>query len=1243
MNPAERRIHPRYPLHLSATVRVPGFGSRACTVRDFCLGGMFLGIGADEASLLGGGHPPERGTDLLIELALDEEGTRRGYRFQARVARAVQGGIGVSFVDPDPVAVAALQRRALAFQKARTVTPAPRPGGRPEAEVRRIHAAVRELVAERLKGLLAPFFPDVRREMIEVANTTATFLNQASYFEANAALSSAAEQIRETFVKGVLAEVDGLVSPEKEEPEESLLALSAEDLTLVDQSDFEDMLATSAVAARAEERFRKPLTELQRRIATLVEVPLDISSCPLAPGVFADAFRAGVTRLGLHRRALEVVYRVFERTAVHGLGSFYDSVNGLLEREGVEPLAPPKPTVVQRPARPAPAPTPQEGPATRPSPEPAPAPGPAWPAASGGPAPGPAPQPAPGAGAFQGATPQAGPALPPSAVPHPGILPPEGGSPPSVPFYGPGLPWTVPPVGGQASSRAGDPFRVAQALMALAGTPVGNAPPGPDGRAPALPGTREATNTEVLDALAALQVRDLSEAPHEGVATPLQDRLVEQLARGDAHRRPTRLAVSQKPVLDLVGRFLDSVSDDLVLAEAVKQRVARVGNALHRAALRDEGLLDDDAHPARRLLDQLGELDARQGPDATVWRRDVDPLLDRIAENFGDEPAAFAEAAHALEEILREDRQRYRANVDEVVKTAQRQHAVLRSRRKDEAARPLPPELAEWAARARRLRAGDRLELWAGTPRAERTTLAWVSDDQSTFAFVNRRGEKAASLSLQEVAMELRRGMARPVDQPEGPLVQRAMDRVLEDVHRKVESRAQRDGTTGFLNARTFEHSLTSAMADGSKRRVSHALCRVDLDHFRALTDHHGAAAGDAAIAAVARAISEVLPESATAARVAPDAIGVLLPDTSIDDAEAQAEAFRRVVRDLEFRFDEQTVPVTASVGVVAVPPDAEQARDLIRASESACRAAQDAGGDRVQRYGFDDSMVNRHEGLVHALKQLQRALDAGHIGLRGQRIVPIGGDGSLAPHWEVLLELKDEEGQTVPAAHVAAAAEHYGHAAALDRLIIRTTLQWMADHPEEVEEAGGLAINLSGQTLADDTLGNYVLDQLMQTRVPPSKVLFEVSETAAVTRMSSAQQFVRTLQDFGCRFCIDDFGSGQASFAYLRQLPVEYVKIDGQFVRDMVENENDYAVVKSINDVAHVMGKLTIAEFVHSEAVLERLKVLGVDYAQGYWLGRPRSLGDGTGYDRTVPLARAADLADAGLTLQIATGGPAR
>jgi diguanylate cyclase (GGDEF)-like protein len=1185
---------------------------------------MFLGIGAEEADLLGGGRPPERGTDLLIELAIEEEGTQRGYRFQARVARAVQGGIGVSFVDPDPVAVAALQRRSMEFQKARAVTPARRPGGRPEGEVRRIHAALHDLVADRLKGLLAPFFHDVRREMVEVANTSGTFLNQSSYFEANAALAQAADQIRETFQKGVLAEVDGLVSPGKEEPEANLLALSADDLALVDQSDFEDMLATSEVAARAEERFRKPLTELQRRIATLVQVPLDISACPLAPGVFADAFRAGVTRLGLHRRALEVVYRVFERTAVHGLGSFYDSVNGLLEREGVEPLAPPKPTVVQRPARPTPAPSPQDGPPAMPSPEPASSHGPGWPAPSAGPVAGPAPPP---------------------TVPHPGILPPEGGAPPSVPFYGPGLPWAVPPVGGQASSRAGDPFRVAQALMALAGMPggAGAASPGPEAGPSGQPGPRDATMTEVLDALSALQVRDLSEASHEGVATPLQDRLVEQLSRGDARRRPTRLAPNQKPVLDLVGRFLDSVSDDLMLAEAVKQRVARVGNALHRAALRDERVLDDAAHPARRLLDQLGELDARQGPDATVWRREVDPLLDRIAENFGDEPEAFAEAARALEEILGDDRQRYRANVDQVVKTAQRQHAILRSRRKEEAARPLPPELAEWGARARRLRVGDRLELWAGTPRAERTTLAWVSDDQSTFAFVNRRGEKAASLSLQEVAMELRRGMARPVDQPEGPLVERAMDRVLEDVHRRVESRAQRDGTTGFLNARTFEQSLAGAMADANRRRVSHALCRVDLDRFRALTDNHGAAAGDAAVAAVARAISGILPESATAARVAADAIGVLLPDTSIEDAEEQAEAFRRAVRDLEFRFDDQTVPVTASVGIVAVPPDAEQPRDLVRASESACRAAQDAGGDRVQRYGFDDSVVNRHEGLVHALKQLQRALDAGHIGLRGQRIVPIGGDGSLAPHWEVLLELKDEEGQTVPAAHVAAAAEHYGHAAALDRLIIRTTLQWMADHPEETEQAGGLAINLSGQTLADDTLGNYVLDQLMQTRVPPSKVLFEVTETAAVTRMSSAQQFVRTLQDFGCRFCIDDFGSGQASFAYLRQLPVEYVKIDGQFVRDMVENENDYAVVKSINDVAHVMGKLTIAEFVHSEAVLEKLKELGVDYAQGYWLGRPRSLGEDTGYDRTVPLTGAADLADAGLTLQIATGGPSR
>jgi two-component system CheB/CheR fusion protein len=312
---------------------------------------------------------------------------------------------------------------------------------------------------------------------------------------------------------------------------------------------------------------------------------------------------------------------------------------------------------------------------------------------------------------------------------------------------------------------------------------------------------------------------------------------------------------------------------------------------------------------------------------------------------------------------------------------------------------------------------------------------------------------------------------------------------------------------------------------------------------------------------------------------------------------------------------------LTASVGVVALGADGLHARDLLQAAQSACRAAKDAGHDRVRVFEPGDEGVRRRQEQRGALAHLSQALEEGRVALRCQPIVPLAAEAGRLPHLEILLGVKDADGRLVPPTELVAAAEQYEQAVALDRLVIRETLRWMSERGSELGRIGGCAVNLSPQSLADEGLAGFVIDQLMQSRVPPGKLVFEVTETAATAGLSSAQQFMRTLGDLGCRFSLDDFGSGHTSFAYLKGLPVDFVKIDGLFVHGLGENPQDYAVVKSINEIAHVMGKQTIAEHVHSHEVLEQLKSIGVDYAQGYWLGEPRNLDLHGVFDRTVPL----------------------
>ena len=235
--------------------------------------------------------------------------------------------------------------------------------------------------------------------------------------------------------------------------------------------------------------------------------------------------------------------------------------------------------------------------------------------------------------------------------------------------------------------------------------------------------------------------------------------------------------------------------------------------------------------------------------------------------------------------------------------------------------------------------------------------------------------------------------------------------------------------------------------------------------------------------------------------------------------------------------------------------------------------------------------------------------LDNGRCVLLRQRIAPIAIDDDSKPHYELLLALKDDDGNLSGPGEFLEAAERDQQMMVVDKWVVKTALTWLGENRGALLESAGYGINLAGGTLSEPKFIEYVVEQLNETAVPPGKVLFEVTETAAISALSVAVDFIRTLKEYGCRFCLDDFGTGYASFSYLKTLPLDYVKIDGMFVRDIVDNPSDLAVVRSINEIGHFLGKRTVAEYVESEAILERLREIGVDYAQGYAIERPTPL----------------------------------
>jgi len=347
-----------------------------------------------------------------------------------------------------------------------------------------------------------------------------------------------------------------------------------------------------------------------------------------------------------------------------------------------------------------------------------------------------------------------------------------------------------------------------------------------------------------------------------------------------------------------------------------------------------------------------------------------------------------------------------------------------------------------------------------------------------------------------------------------------------------------------------------------------------------------------------------------TLARLGGDEFGVLMEHCSLEQARRVAEALRQATEDFRFLWEGKRFGIGVSIGLVPITEASEGVSGVLRAADSACYAAKDAGRNRIQVYHPADAELARRRGEMRWVTRIPRALEEDRFCLYFQPIAQVSGpDGETRRHYELLLRLKDEEGRIVRPKDFLPAAERYRLTPRIDRWVVSTALTYLADRPSALEHLFLCAINLSGHSFADKDFLGFVIRQLEQTGVPPHKLCFEITETAAIASLACASRFIKTLEDRGCWFALDDFGTGLSSFAYLKNLPVRFLKIDGAFVKGIVENAIDLAMVSSIHEIAHVMGKQTIAEFVENVTILDRLRELGVDYAQGYALGHPKPL----------------------------------
>lgn len=1288
-----KRAHIRHAVDMNGKLAGEGFHDQTCRIADFCLGGMLVLFDGREA------RPPshlERGSPVAVTVQVDGTRGRRDITLPARVARTLDEGLGLSFDQPNPSDLLALQNQVRAMVDGGREARQRRPRVAPEPVLDSIRGLVHEHLEERLGG----FFPLVREQLAAEADKALTNEEQHLWFEAGKVLAERAERLTRDFLRVSTRPLEALVAGagaaaargRTSQAGEDAFAGSGGKLSLVDKELFEDWLTLKVMASRAEGHMHEQLLPLQLRFDELLGISLSARRNPLHPAVFCSAFGEALKPLGLKKKTDRVVLAIFEAEVVSQLEALYRDVNAAMAEAGVLPdldigryLSEHYPGSSSGKEE-----TPEETTPEKSAPE----------ANDSGQVPA---EPGPS----RTAPAASGPANRATVESATAVME-------AAPQNAAGLFAQQQQIANQAygavsrilSSRNLSRVRSRQA----------------DDRASA-PDAPVAPAEVVSRALERLQQDGTADA-----ATPLPERVSQ--AVGEGGESPMALDSEVEAASEVIHHLFEGIAGNPALSESVRHAIKRLEVPFLRLLLMDEAFLQEDAHPARQVLNRIAHLGVRGSARLADHEQAINRHVEDVVHNFSNNINVFDDTLKNLDELVNEQKRLYQRNLKRVTESCEGRQKVVEARREvnraleqriggrqvprallalvDAGWRELlvqtllregpdsdawgkylgvlddmqvyatsvpdqtalsdllslikqglarvdetqtqnpalvaelrrllsvkvresegPPPLAEvpagmvdasdpvdvgdtdeqvrrWHRRAQRHEPGDWFDLGSDEDNVQQVRLAWTDTDRQLFVFVNHQGMKIQEFSLEEFATHLRDGRLTPIDSLDAPAVDRGLEVMVQRVYSQMAHQATHDELTGLLNRREFERRVRQRLASGEERVDNASLAHLDLDQFKVINNTAGPEAGDTLLRELGQLLHEAFPGLLTA-RLGGDEFAVWLEGIGPDAAVRAVELFKDRVESQRFSLGGQAQAVTFSGGLAQRQGPEDTAGNLMQAADSACQGAKESGRNRLHRYQPDDEQMAKRDDTMIWAARLTEALDRDQLQLRCQRIEPMNGDGP--PAYEVLISVQGENGELIPPAEFVQAAERYNRMHAVDRWVITNVLRWMHAHPDVVNQVDHMSINLSGHSLNDPTLTEFLFEQFQRYPVPRGRVCFEVTETTAITSLEDAADFIQALQDMGCRFSLDDFGSGLASYRYLKHLPVNYIKIDGSFILDVNDDPADLALVRSINEMGHLMGKQTIAECVEDDAVRASLAEIGVDFVQGFGVERPRML----------------------------------
>jgi diguanylate cyclase (GGDEF)-like protein/PAS domain S-box-containing protein len=431
------------------------------------------------------------------------------------------------------------------------------------------------------------------------------------------------------------------------------------------------------------------------------------------------------------------------------------------------------------------------------------------------------------------------------------------------------------------------------------------------------------------------------------------------------------------------------------------------------------------------------------------------------------------------------------------------------------------------------------------------------------------------------------------------------------ELSNQLSHQATHDVLTGLLNRREFEYRIKHAIHDAKLNGTEYSLLHMDLDQFKVINDTCGHSAGDELLKQYSAKLARLLRQDDVLARIGGDEFGLLLENSSTQRASDIAARIQDLAQTFRFIWEDKTFSVGISIGLIDINHQSKSVMHVISRVDAACHMAKESGRRRIYIHNEEDKALHERQGEMEWTPRITKALEEQRMVLYYQPITARGEMADFAKHYEILLRMLDESGTLVPPGAFLPAAERYNLIAAIDRWVISAYFRWLAEHPLHLHALELGSVNLSGNSLSDDRCLNHIEEQLREYAIPPGKICFEVTETEAIADLGKATRFINRLKDHGCKFALDDFGSGFSSYAYLKNLPVDFLKIDGMFIRDIATDLANFAMVESINHIGHIMGRKTIAEFVENQDTIQVLNQIGIDYLQGYAIAKPQPLGD--------------------------------